>query len=87
MNVGLVFLAALVTALATGLGALPLVFGRHIRDRGLGLATARGLAAAGMKVAVFDVNMDAANAAAKRITPANPNVTATSTQSLWARFR
>lgn len=34
---------------------------------GLGLATARGLAAAGMKVAVFDVNMDAANAAAKEI--------------------
>lgn len=40
MNVGLVFLAALVTALATGLGALPLFFGRHIHDRGLGLATA-----------------------------------------------
>ena len=40
MNVGLVFLAALVTALATGLGALPLLFNRHIHDRGLGLATA-----------------------------------------------
>ena len=40
MNVGLVFLAALVTALATGLGALPLLFGRQIRDRGLGSATA-----------------------------------------------
>ena len=40
MNVGLVFLAALVTALATGLGALPLLFNRHIHDRGVGLATA-----------------------------------------------
>ena len=40
MNVGLVFVAALVTALATGIGALPLLFGRQIRDRGLGLATA-----------------------------------------------
>jgi zinc transporter, ZIP family len=40
VNVGLVFLAALVTALATGLGALPLLFNRHIHDRGLGLATA-----------------------------------------------
>lgn len=40
MNVGLVFLAALFTALATGLGALPLFFGRHIHDRGVGLATA-----------------------------------------------
>ena len=40
MNLGLVFLAALVTALATGLGALPLLFGRQIRNRGLGLATA-----------------------------------------------
>ena len=40
MNAGLVFLAALVTALATGLGALPLFFGRRIHDRGLGLATA-----------------------------------------------
>ena len=34
MNVGLVFLAALVTALATGLGALPLLFSRRIHDRG-----------------------------------------------------
>jgi zinc transporter, ZIP family len=40
VNVGLVFLAALITALATGLGALPLLFNRHIHDRGLGLATA-----------------------------------------------
>lgn len=40
MNVGLVFLAAFVTALATGLGALPLLFNRHIHDRGVGLATA-----------------------------------------------
>ena len=40
MNVGLVFLAALVTALATGLGAKPLLFNPHIHDRGVGLATA-----------------------------------------------
>jgi NAD(P)-dependent dehydrogenase (short-subunit alcohol dehydrogenase family) len=34
---------------------------------GLGLATARGLASAGMRVAIFDLNMDAAQAAAKEI--------------------
>lgn len=40
MNAGIVFAAALITALATGLGALPLLLGRQIRDRGVGLATA-----------------------------------------------
>lgn len=40
MNVGAVLLAALLTALATGLGAIPLLFGRQIHGRGLGLATA-----------------------------------------------
>jgi zinc transporter, ZIP family len=39
MTVEAVFLAALVTAVATGLGALPLLLGR-IQDRGVGLATA-----------------------------------------------
>jgi zinc transporter ZupT len=39
MSVGVVFLAALLTALATGLGALPLLLGRRI-DRLLGLGTA-----------------------------------------------
>jgi zinc transporter, ZIP family len=39
MSVGIVFLAALLTALATGLGALPLLLGRRI-DRLLGLGTA-----------------------------------------------
>ena len=40
MSVAGVFLAALVTALATGLGALPLLLGRRIRERAVGLATA-----------------------------------------------
>jgi zinc transporter, ZIP family len=40
VSIALVFLAALFTALATGLGALPLLIGRRIHDRGLGLATA-----------------------------------------------
>jgi zinc transporter ZupT len=35
-----VFLAALATALATGLGALPLLLGRHVERRWVGLATA-----------------------------------------------
>ncbi|HEY7708137.1 MAG TPA: ZIP family metal transporter [Gaiellaceae bacterium] len=40
MSAWVVFAAALVTALATGLGALPLLLGRQIHDRGVGLATA-----------------------------------------------
>lgn len=40
MSVGAVFLAALVTALATGLGAIPLLLGRHIHGGVVGLATA-----------------------------------------------
>jgi zinc transporter ZupT len=40
MGVTTVFLAALLTALATGLGALPLLLGRRIERGGLGLATA-----------------------------------------------
>ena len=40
MNVAAVFVAALITALATGLGALPLLFGRQIHDAGVGIATA-----------------------------------------------
>ena len=40
MSVATVFLAALLTALATGLGALPLLFGRRIERGGVGLATA-----------------------------------------------
>src|SRR5215211_6247066 len=40
MSVATVFLAASLTALATGLGALPLLFGRRIERGGLGLATA-----------------------------------------------
>jgi zinc transporter, ZIP family len=40
MSVATVFLAALLTALATGLGALPLLLGRRIDGRGVGLATA-----------------------------------------------
>jgi ZIP family zinc transporter len=39
MTVATVFLAALVTALATGLGALPLRLRTNIEGRGLGLAT------------------------------------------------
>jgi zinc transporter ZupT len=39
-EVVVVFVAALITALATGLGALPLLLGRQIRGRGLGLSTA-----------------------------------------------
>ena len=43
MSVATVFLAALVTALATGLGALPLLFGRRIEHLlGLGTALAAG---------------------------------------------
>jgi ZIP family zinc transporter len=40
MGVATVFLAALLTALATGLGALPLLLGRRIERGGVGLATA-----------------------------------------------
>lgn len=40
MNVAAVFVAALITALATGLGALPLLFGRQIHGAGVGIATA-----------------------------------------------
>ena len=40
MSVVAVFFAALLTALATGLGALPLLLGRRIDGRRLGLATA-----------------------------------------------
>jgi ZIP family zinc transporter len=40
VNVATVFFAALVTALATGLGALPLLLGRRIEGVGLGVATA-----------------------------------------------
>lgn len=40
MSPGVVLTAALFTALATGLGALPLLLGRQISDRGVGLATA-----------------------------------------------
>jgi zinc transporter, ZIP family len=40
MNVAEVFLAALVTALATGLGALPLLFWKSVSPRTLGVATA-----------------------------------------------
>jgi ZIP family zinc transporter len=40
VNVATVFFAALVTALATGLGALPLLLGRRIEGPGLGVATA-----------------------------------------------
>jgi zinc transporter, ZIP family len=40
MSVATVFFAALVTAFATGLGALPLLLGRRIEGRGLGVATA-----------------------------------------------
>ena len=40
MSGATVFLAALLTALATGLGALPLLLGKRIHDSGLGLATA-----------------------------------------------
>ena len=40
MSVAAVFLAALLTALATGLGALPLLLGRRIERGGVGLATA-----------------------------------------------
>jgi zinc transporter, ZIP family len=40
MSVATVFLAALLTALATGLGALPLLLGRRIERGGVGLATA-----------------------------------------------
>lgn len=40
MSVATVFVAALLTALATGLGALPLLLGRRIEGRGLGLSTA-----------------------------------------------
>jgi ZIP family zinc transporter len=40
MSVASVFLAALLTAVATGLGALPLLLGTRIHDSGLGLATA-----------------------------------------------
>ncbi len=44
-TVPLVFVAALITALATGLGALPLLAGRHVTGRwlGLGNAVAAGL--------------------------------------------
>ena len=40
MDVLAVFIAAVVTALATGLGAAPLLLGRRIRDARVGLATA-----------------------------------------------
>ena len=40
MSAGAVFLAALVTALATGLGAIPLLLGGRIREGAVGLATA-----------------------------------------------
>lgn len=40
MDAGIVFVAALITALATGLGAVPLLLGRQIRGRALGLSTA-----------------------------------------------
>jgi ZIP family zinc transporter len=40
VNVATVFFAALVTALATGLGALPLLLGRRIEGPELGVATA-----------------------------------------------
>jgi zinc transporter, ZIP family len=40
VSVATVFVAALITALATGLGALPLLFGRQIHDAGVGIATA-----------------------------------------------
>lgn len=40
VGVGLVFIAALLTAVATGLGALPLLFARRIGRRWLGLANA-----------------------------------------------
>ena len=39
-SVGLVFLAALITALATGLGALPFLFVRDMRRRWLGISNA-----------------------------------------------
>jgi zinc transporter, ZIP family len=42
MSVATVFLAALVTALATGLGALPLLLGRRIQRVGLATAVAAG---------------------------------------------
>lgn len=38
MNVGAVFLAALATALATGLGALPFLLISHARESSLGVA-------------------------------------------------
>jgi zinc transporter, ZIP family len=40
MSTAAVFFAALVTALATGLGALPLLLGRRVRPATVGLATA-----------------------------------------------
>jgi ZIP family zinc transporter len=40
VNAGTVFLAAVLTALATGIGALPLLLGRQIRDAAVGIATA-----------------------------------------------
>jgi zinc transporter, ZIP family len=40
MSVAAVFIASLITALATGLGALPLLLGKRIHDSGVGLATA-----------------------------------------------
>jgi zinc transporter, ZIP family len=53
MNVAAVFLAALVTALATGLGALPLLLGRRIEGLlGLGTAVAAGFMA-GASVGLF----------------------------------
>ncbi len=48
MSVGTVFVAALVTALATGLGALPLLFTRETGARTLGMANA---AASGVMIA------------------------------------
>jgi zinc transporter, ZIP family len=53
MNVAAVFVAALVTALATGLGALPLLLGRRIEGLlGLGTAVAAGFMA-GASVGLF----------------------------------
>jgi zinc transporter, ZIP family len=53
MNVAAVFFAALVTALATGLGALPLLLGRRIEGLfGLGTAVAAGFMA-GASVGLF----------------------------------
>jgi zinc transporter, ZIP family len=40
VTIATVLAASILTALATGLGALPLAFGRRIEGRGLGLATA-----------------------------------------------